>query len=215
MVGYQNIGVNESGFTLVSPTFRNVSGIQLTLANIGGNLQAMESVQVWDANGGTSEEYFYLDAANSFTGEAGWFAADFMTSANGKDITDGSSIAFQSQGSAELVFSGEVSREHTTIVSIDSGFTAIGNNTPKDIALSSLVFEGISAMDSIQFVDADGATEAEYFYLDAANSFTGEAGWFAADFTTSANDTKIFSGKGVLFQAANGVPVTIKIPAAL
>ncbi len=199
----------------MTPTFKNVSGVQLTLANIGGNLQPMESVQLWNADGGTSEEYFYLDAANSFTGEAGWFADDFVTSANEKDITDGSSIAFQSQGTAELVFSGEVSKGVTTIESLDAGFTAIGNNTPKDLSLSELLFEGISAMDSIQFVDADGATEAEYFYLDAANSFTGEAGWFADDFMTPAGDTKIFSGKGVLFQAANGASVTIKIPAAL
>ena len=215
VVGYQNVSVNESGFTLVSPTFKNVSGLQLTLANIGGNLQAMESVQLWDANGGTAEEYFYLDAANSFTGEAGWFADDFMTSANDKDIADGSSVAFQSQGSAELIFSGEVGREVTTIVSLDAGFTAVGNNTPTNLTLSDIVFEGISAMDSIQFVDADGATEAEYFYLDAANSFTGEAGWFADDFMTSANDATISAGKGVLFQAANGASVTIKIPAAL
>ena len=70
-------------------------------------------------------------------------------------------------------------------------------------------------MESVQLWNADGGTSEEYFYLDAANSFTGEAGWFADDFMTPAGDTKIFSGKGVLFQAANGASVTIKIPAAL
>ena len=215
VVGYQNVTVNDSGFTLVTPTFKNVSGEQITLASIGGNLQAMESVQLWDADGGTESEYFYLDAANSMTGKAGWFENDFMTSADDVLITEGTSIAFQSQGTTELNFSGEVSREQSTIKSLSSGFTAIGNNTPSDVSLSTITFEGINAMDSIQFVDSDGATDAEYFYLDAANSMTGKAGWFENDFMTPADETKIFAGKGVLFQAANGIQVTIKIPSAL
>lgn len=155
-----------------------------------------------------------MDADNSLTGEAGWFMDDFMTPADDVVIENGQALAFASQGTTAITFSGEVANEVTTITTLESGFTMVGNNSPVAITLGDLELTGATAFDEIQFLDENGATSADYFYVDADNSLTGVAGWFMDDFMTSADDVVIAPGAGFFYGAVGGA-VTIKIPAAL
>lgn len=213
VVGYQTKTVGDSGFTLITPTFQKVDGSKTTLGDIQGQFSTFESIQVWDENGATLSEYFYMEEADSPTGKAGWFDENDVC-ADGVVIEAGNSVAFQSGGTTEVQFAGQVANSETVVVTGNTGFTAIGNNTPVDVKLGSINFEGIDTFDSIQIVDADGATEVEYFYMGELDSPSGTAGWFDEN-DQSADNVVIAPGSGVLFQAANGNAVTVTIPAAL
>lgn len=169
---------------------------------------------MWDENGGTDKEYFYMDAENSLTGVAGWFEDDFETAADDVEISKGSCVAFQSLGTTSIQFAGQVASKSVAVTTLPAGFTMIGNVTPVEIKLGDLVLENACACDSIQFMDENGGTDKEYFYMDAENSLTGVAGWFEDDFETDANDVVIKAGSGVLYQAIGG-EVVITIPAAI
>ena len=212
-MGYQNVPVNSSGFTLITPTFDKVGGGKMYLSDIGAN-NSFESVQVLDANAGTSAEYFFMTKEDSGLESDGWFLDDFETSADGVEISEGKSILFSSQGTEAITFSGQVATEEKTVTTEESGFTMIGNNTPVDVTLSALKCEGISSFDSIQFMDENLGTANEYFFMSKEDSGLESDGWFCDDFETSADDVVIPAGSGVLFNATAGA-VIVSVPAAL
>lgn len=207
--------MDETGFSLITPTFKNIGGTDNTLADLKGNFLSFESVQILDENAGTSEEYFFMKAEDSGAEADGWFMDDFSTPADNIPVPMGSSLLFASQGSASMTFAGEVSTEDVVVVSGANGFTMIGNATPAKVTLGQLRFTDIASFDSIQFMDNILSTENEYFFMKAEDSGAEADGWFMDDFATPADDVEIEAGTGVLFNAANGTSVTITIPAAL
>ena len=196
IVGYQEKAVGASGFTLITPTFKNVDGTTLTLANLSGSFEFFDSIQTLDGIGETLDEYFYLGD--------GWYDGE-QNPCNDVPLTEGGSILFNSQGTTAVTFSGTVNPEPVSITCATTGFTAIGNASPKDLKLSEIVFEGIDFFDSIQVLDEIGETKEEYFYL-------GD-GWY--DSEQNPCDIPIKAGEGILFNAASGSQVTVKIPSAL
>ena len=197
VVGYQTIPVADSGFTMITPTFKNVDGSVTTLGNLQGEFEFFDSIQTLDGIGETLDEYFFLGD--------GWYDGE-QNPADTVTIPEGSSILFNSQGTTGVQVSGTVNPDATAIVCADSGFTAIGNTSPVDIKLGDIVFDGIDFFDSVQTVDGIGEKKDEYFYL-------GD-GWYDGD-QNPADDVIIPAGSGLLFSAASGSTVTVKIPSAL
>lgn len=179
----------------------------MTLGDLVGTYGDTESIQIMDSIFNTEAEYFYLSAEATGT-EAGWFEDDFETSANDVVIPQGSAIMFSSLGSANVQFAGAVPASSVDVVTLDDGFTMVGNPMPVDVKLGDILFTGIGDTDSIQIMDAIGATEHEYFYLSAEATGT-DAGWFEDDFATPADDVVIPAGSGFLFSAVNGAAVTV------
>ena len=185
----------------------------MKLADIEAN-NSYESIQVLDTNAGTCEEYFFMSKEDSGLDADGWFYDDFETSADAVEVTEGKSILFSSQGTESITFAGQVASTAKSVVSEEAGFTMIGNNTPVDITLSDLVCSGINSYDSIQFMDENLSTSAEYFFMSKEDSGLAADGWFYDDFETIANDVVIPAGSGILFNATAGA-VTITVPSAL
>ena len=215
VVGYQDISINDSGFTLIAPTFEKVDGTPFYLSDLKGNFITGESVQLWDLNGATSKEYFFMAAADTGLESDGWFEDDFATPADKVDVKPGEAIAFASQGTSKIQFSGQVAAQGMERNTLNSGFTMIGNSRPSAVKLSEITFAGAGTGDSVQFLHTNGATEKEYFFMAAVDTGLESDGWFEDDFATPADSKEINAGAGVLFNAASGVSVNITIPAAL
>ena len=196
VVGYQTKEVGVTGFTLITPTFKNVDNSVLTLANLNGTFEFFDSIQTLDGIGETLDEYFYLGD--------GWYDGE-QNPCNNVPIAEGTSILFNSQGTSSITFSGTVNPDATSVTCATSGFTAVGNSAPTDIKLSEIIFEGIDFFDSIQLLDDIGETKEEYFYL-------GD-GWY--DSEQNPCDITIKAGEGFLFNAASGSQVTVKIPSSI
>ena len=156
-----------------------------------------------------------MAAADTGLESDGWFEDDFATAADLVVVNPGEAIAFASQGTSAIKFSGQVAIEAIERTTLDSGFTMIGNSTPAAVKLSQITFEGAGTGDSVQFMNTNGATEKEYFFMAAADTGLEADGWFEDDFATPADSKEINAGEGVLFNAASGISVNITIPAAL
>ena len=197
--------------------FERTDGNALVLSNIEAQV-AFESIQVLNATAATAVEHFYFDNANSPTGAAGWFYDNNgnLEVADNIEIKEGCSILFSSQGTKGISFSGKVATNKKYVVTVEEGFSMIGNNTPSPVKFKELICDGIHTFDSIQFMDKNLSTETEYFYFDEQSSPTGVAGWFYNnnDSLEPADDIEIKAGAGMLFNATAG-SVTISFPTAL
>jgi len=212
-VGYQEVPVEASGFTLITPTFDKVDGSSITLKDIGAK-NSYESVQLLNTDAGTDAEYFFVSKEDSGLEADGWFLDDLETPADDVAIPEGKSILFSSLGTESITFAGQVATTGKPVTTEESGFTMIGNNTPVDVALKNLVCTGINSYDSIQFMDENLSTAQEYFFVAKEDSGLEADGWFCDDLETPADDIVIPAGSGVLFSATAGA-VTVTVPAAL
>lgn len=84
-------------------------------------------------------------------------------------------------------------------------FVQVGGAT-KQMLLNDFV--GAEEMDSVQFLDTETATAAEYFWLVEGSASPDVTGWYADDFTTPAGDTPIAAGTSVLFSSLAGGALT-------
>ena len=75
VVGYQEVPVEASGFTLITPTFDKVDGSSITLKDIGAK-NSYESVQLLNTDAGTDAEYFFVSKEDSGLEADGWFLDD-------------------------------------------------------------------------------------------------------------------------------------------
>jgi len=217
VVGYQTIALALEEFTHVAPTFITVGGsAQITLADLTGDFAEFDSIQTMDEDGATANEYFWLveGSAAPEAGETGWYADDFETPAGSVVIAAGSSVLYSSQGASELILSGEVNTNDVEVAS-GEGFTVTGNPFPVDTTLNAIQFVGIAEFCSVQFMDGDGATAAEYFWLEEGSAApeAGETGWYADDFETPVGSTVVAAGKGFLFsEQGAGTTITFDSP---
>lgn len=215
IVGYQMLPLNEGAFTHISPTFITVGGAaQITLADISGDMQEMDSVQFMDAGFATDKQYFYLIEGSASPDITGWYEDDFETFAGNVVITAGSSVLYSSQGSTQVTFAGEVNDSAVEVASVVGGFVSIGNPFPVGTMLSDITFTGISEMCSVQIMNEIAATTAEYFWLEEGSASPDVTGWYADDFETPAGDTVIGAGQGFLF-SEQGAGTTISFTSPL
>jgi len=214
IVGYQTVPLTVGYFTHVSPTFITVGGAaEITLDGLGGDLAEFDSVQVMDADFATASEYFWLESGSAAPGVTGWYDGETSALAGDTVITAGSSVLYSSQGATELIFSGEVNTQDVSVVT-GAGFTAVGNPFPVDITLDDIAFGGISEFSSVQFVDGDAATAAEYFWLEAGSAAPGVTGWYDGETSALAGDTVVAAGAGFLF-SEQGTSTTITFTSPL
>ena len=183
-------------------------------------------VQFLTSSGTTESTYRWYD-----NGEvaAGWYNNNGSAIAGGASsvaIPAGQAMWIQGRG-MKLTSAGAVNEEDIAFVTRASGFNAIGNSTPINLTLGSLVVTGYDAPEwneedeewtggcdgafVVQFLTSSGTTESTYRWYD-----NGEvaAGWYnnnGSAISGGPTTVSIPAGKGLWVQG-RGMTVTIPAP---
>ncbi len=216
IVGYDT-RTSAAGFNWIGPEFRTVGYNTVNIHDIELEGEAVDSggsdsIQFLNADGATVESYSWSPAAD--TGEAtdGWFDWDEYAPPV-KAINGGDGVMIFTKSSGVTIKNvGEVNTNGYTRTSV-AGFNWIGNVFPVGMDIHAVALSGEAVdsggSDSIQFLNADGATVESYSWSPAAD--TGEAtdGWF--DWDEYAPPVKtIAKGDGIMiFTKAAGVTITV------
>ena len=227
VVGYQNKGFENQGYSIVANTFEGI-GIErdaMTLGDIKVNDEFVNSKLVFMTTGGATarttfggktvaQEYVYWTEEDAEDG-AGWYLAkdeDATVNCNDVELPFGSGILVYrttSEADAQLVCSGQVSTTPVTKGFPNSGYTPIGNCCPLQISLGDITVNDDFVNSKIVFMTTGGATARttfggktvakEYVYWTEEDAEDG-AGWYLAkdeDATVNCNDS-------ITFEAGDG-----------
>ena len=168
-----------------------------------------EVIQFLDGEGQNSETWTWLNANSDM--EEGWY--DFNTWAPiTANIHPGVGYLMNVSAEVEMLVAGQVKKGKTT-VTIPSGFSIYGNNTPANINLQNIKLGASAAGDGtevIQFLDGEGQNTETWTWLNANSDM--EEGWY--DFNTWAPiDYTVKAGEAFLLNVT--ADVEMEIPTAL
>ena len=222
MVGYQNKGFENSGYTIVANTFLPVGGSAdaMTLEDIKVNDAFINSTLVFMTTGGANakttwygknvnKSYTYWTEDDAEDGEGWYLDADVDATVNCNDVPlplgDGILVSrMSSETGAELVYSGEVYTKPVTKDFPNSGYTPIGNCSPATIKLGDITVNDAFVNSTIVFMTTGGANaktiwngksvNKSYVYWTEDDAEDG-AGWYLdadVDATVNCNETITF-----------------------
>jgi len=182
IVGYQNKGFENSGYSIAANTFLPVGGTAegMTLGDIKPNDEFVRSKLVFMTTGGANakttfggksvnKEYVYWFEEDDPEEGAGWYLnadGDGETNCNSEPLPMGDGILVSrsaSETDAALVYAGEVSTEPVTKSFANSGYTPVGNCCPKTIKLGDIVPNDEFVRSKIVFMTTGGANEKTTF----------------------------------------------------
>ena len=206
IVGYQNKGFENSGYSIIANTFESI-GVErdeMTLGDIKVNDDFVNSKLVFMTSGGANakttfgnksvnKEYVYWFEEDEPEDGEGWYLnADVDATENCNDVAlpFGSGILvsrMSSETDAGLVLSGQVSTSPVTKAFPVSGYTPIGNCCPMTINIGDITVNEDFVNSKIVFMTTGGANakttwkgktvNKEYVYWLEEDAEDG-AGWY-------------------------------------
>ena len=217
IVGYQNKGFENQGYSIAANTFLPVGGTAegMTLGDITPNEDfELSSIQFMTTGGATakvsfggktvSAKYVYWTDEDAEDG-AGWYLdADSDATVNQNDVALPMGQGFlvsrtAKETNAGFVFAGEVSSEPVT-KGFSAGYNLVGNCSPANLTIGDIMPNEDFELSSIQFMTTGGATakvsfggktvSAKYVYWTDEDAEDG-AGWYLdadSDATVNQND---------------------------
>ena len=219
IVGYQQNALPK-GFSMITPCFEIVGGGNYAIDNLtlDGVSDGDATVQVVNADGtwGTKGVWLneYVDGDDVYP--AGWFTdASGATPAN-ITLIPGQAVFFNTgSSSAKAMTAGQVSGEIT--ITLDKGFSMIGNASPVTLPIDSITLTGVSDGDAtVQIVNADGSWGTKGVWLNeyVDGNTVYPAGWFTDASGATAAEITLTPGQSVFFNTgATGAKASI--PSAL
>ena len=205
--------MRTSTFKAINGNYK-ISDIKVTGAvGVGGDL-----IQKLNADGTWGAMYYYLTLAGTGYVQDGWYKDDF----GGEAVTDedvitlGESFIVTASGDFQFTFSGQVVAGQAE-VPVPAGSSIIGNPTPVDAKIGSIVVTGAIGVggDVAQKLNADGTWGEMYYYLTMAGTGYVEDGWYKDDYGGQAvtDEDVLAAGESMIFTAAGDF--TLKFPAVL
>ena len=168
-----------------------------------------EVIQFLDSEGQNTQTWTWLNSNSGM--DDGWY--DFNTwEAVSTSMMPGVGYLMNVSADVEMLVSGQVNGSKTT-VTIPSGFSIYGNNTPSDIDLQSIKLGANAAGDGtevIQFIDAEGQNTQTWTWLNANSGM--DDGWYDFNTWEPINYT-VKAGEAFLLNVT--ADVVMEIPAAL
>ena len=223
VVGYQEIGSNASGFTMLAPTFLGVGNTEgctlkdLRVTGYEGECKGKFVLQLLTSTGGDDGTYYWVDKSGK---TAGWYASALGSAIPGGpesiNIAAGRGMWCKGVG-MKLVPAGEVCKALTEFDTNESGFTATGNSSPVDITLDKLTVTGYEGECKgkfvLQLLTSTGGDDGTYYWVDKSGK---TAGWYASALGSAIpggpESVTITAGRGLW---CKGVGMTLKIPSAI
>ena len=240
VVGYQNLDSNASGFTMMAPTFLNVSfSEKCTLADLSvtgysapvknettgrwsGGTKGQFNLQFLTTQGKTEVTYRWYDDGTKL----GWYDSKGTTKIDAEtvDVVAGKAVWCQANG-LKLVTAGAVNTADIAFQSQASGFTAMGNPFPVDLTLADLSVSGYSAPVKNETTGRwSGGTKGQFNLQFLTNQGKTEVtyrwyddgtklGWYDSKGTTKIDGSTVSipAGKGLWCQG-NGLVLNIPAP---
>ena len=209
IVGYQNKGFENSGYSIVANTFEGI-GIErdaMTLGDIKVNEDFVNSKLVFMTSGGANakttfggkqveKSYVYWFASDDPEDGEGWYLAkDEDATVNCNDVVlpfgDGILVSrMASETDAALVCAGQVSTQPVTKGFPNSGYTPVGNCCPMPIKLGDITVNDDFVNSKLVFMTTGGANakiefggkqvEKSFVYWFAEDDPEDGAGWYLA-----------------------------------
>ena len=210
-----------AGSSMRTATFKAMSGDYkisdiIVSGNIvgGGNDTAVKI----NSDGSWGQIYYYLTEAGTGWVPDGWYKDDF----GGEAVTEedvlkiGEAFMVSSVSDFSLTFAGQVAKGTVDVI-VPAGSSIIGNPTPVNVKISTIIVEGAVAggNDTAVKINADGSWGQIYYYLTVAGTGWVPDGWYKDDYggeAVSDSDT-LEPGESMIFSAIN--EYTIKFPASL
>ena len=212
VVGYQTKTL-DAGFSLSTPTFLDVGQTSMDLQNfkLGPNAagDGTEMIQFLNDEGQCPEMWIWLNANMGM--DEGWY--DFNTwEPITKTIVPAVGYLMNVSASVDMLVAGQVKTDKTT-VTIPTGFSVFGNNTPVDVDIQSIKLGEAALGDGtemIQFLNNEGQCTEMWIWLNANMGM--EEGWY--DFNTwEPIEYTVKAGEAFLMNVT--APVEMTIPSAL
>ena len=212
IVGYQTKTL-DAGFSLSTPTFLDVGQTTMDLQNfkLGPNAagDGTEMIQFLNDEGQCPEMWIWLNANMGM--DEGWY--DFNTwEPITKTIVPAVGYLMNVSASVDMLVAGQVKTDKTT-VTIPTGFSVFGNNTPVDVDIQSIKLGEAALGDGtemIQFLNNEGQCTEMWIWLNANMGM--EEGWY--DFNTwQPIEYTVKAGEAFLMNVT--APVEMTIPSAL
>ena len=212
IVGYQTKTL-DAGFSLSTPTFLDVGQTSMDLQNfkLGPNAagDGTEMIQFLNDEGQCPEMWIWLNANMGM--DEGWY--DFNTwEPITKTIVPAVGYLMNVSASVDMLVAGQVKTDKTT-VTIPTGFSVFGNNTPVDVDIQSIKLGEAALGDGtemIQFLNNEGQCTEMWIWLNANMGM--EEGWY--DFNTwEPIEYTVKAGEAFLMNVT--APVEMTIPSAL
>jgi hypothetical protein len=212
IVGYQTKTL-DAGFSLSTPTFLDVGQTSMDLQNfkLGPNAagDGTEMIQFLNDEGQCPEMWIWLNANMGM--DEGWY--DFNTwEPITKTIVPAVGYLMNVSASVDMLVAGQVKTDKTT-VTIPTGFSVFGNNTPVDVDIQSIKLGEAALGDGtemIQFLNNEGQCTEMWIWLNANMGM--EEGWY--DFNTwQPIEYTVKAGEAFLMNVT--APVEMTIPSAL
>ncbi len=229
IVGYQNKGFDNSGYSIAANTFESI-GVErdaMTLGDIKVNEDFVNSKLVFMTTGGANAKttfggksvqkaYVYWAAGDDPEDGEGWYlAADEDATVNCNDVELPYGTGFlinrmSGEPDAALIYSGQVSTTPVTKEFPNSGYTPMGNCCPMEISLGDITVNEDFVNSKLVFMTAGGANakttfggksvQKAYVYWTAGDDPEDGAGWYLA----ADEDATINCNETIKFAAGEG-----------
>ena len=219
VVGYQTINL-EKGYAMFTPCFANITSEAYPIDNIvmEGVADTEATVQVVNSDGTWGAMGFWYNEYDDGAGNvypAGWMVADGSEPVEIK-LAPGQAVFFNTDSTnARAQCRGKVLGEIQ--MSPVKGYSMLGNASPVEIAIDSIVVEGVADTEAtVQVVNSDGTWGTMGFWYNKYDDGAGNvypAGWMVADGSESV-DIKLAPGQAVFFNT-DSTNAKVTIPSAL
>ncbi len=218
VVGYQEISL-EKGYAMLTPCFVDTTNKTYPIDNIimEGVADAEATVQVVNPDGTWGAQGFWYNEFVEDDGTvlpAGWMTADGSESV-AIELTPGQGVFFWTNSDARAKCIGKVADDIQ--MSPAQGYSMLGNATPVEVEIDSLVVEDVAdAEATVQVVNADGTWGAQGFWYNEFVEDNGTvlpAGWMTADGSASVA-IKLAPGQSVFFWTKS-TNAKVTLPSAL
>ncbi len=214
VVGYQTYEL-EKGYNLYAPVFESTTETAYNLQDIkmiGALNEGNDFVQLITTGGSLGKIYRWYDGDNSPDGGEGWYDGDDYVTDVMLTADRGFYICAYTAG-VSLQTSGAV-RLGKLPISLEKGYTVIGNSSPVDIDLTDIKLIGAlnEGNDFVQLITTGGSLGKKYCWYDGDNSPDGGEGWYDGDDPLESYPIK--AGQG-LYICAYTAGASLELPAVI